>query len=183
MGLFKKLIDSVKQKKSVAQQIEQKKQSDQVIDQNRFDLGLKKSSNNLKNSIDELAKKYRYVDDDLIEAIEETLLLYDIGTAATQKILDAIVDEIKFQNVKDVNLIKQIIIDKIFVYYIQDTQVNTDIVLRENSNNVILVTGVNGVGKTTSIAKLAYKFKKENKKVLIVAADTFRAAAVEQLEV
>ncbi|EGZ30839.1 signal recognition particle-docking protein FtsY [Malacoplasma iowae 695] len=99
------------------------------------------------------------------------------------KIVDAIRDEINFQNVKDPKLIKEIIVDKIFTYYIQDTNVNTFLNVKNDRTNVILVTGVNGVGKTTSIAKIANKFKKEKKKILLVAGDTFRAGAVEQLNV
>lgn len=88
-----------------------------------------------------------------------------------------------YQKVNDPDLIKSIIIDKIFIYYIQDTEINTAINLKENQTNVVLVVGVNGVGKTTSIAKITKKFIDENKKVLLVAGDTFRAGAVEQLKV
>ena len=88
-----------------------------------------------------------------------------------------------YQKVNDPELIKSIIIDKIFIYYIQDTEINTEINLKQNQTNVVLVVGVNGVGKTTSIAKITKKFINENKKVLLVAGDTFRAGAVEQLKV
>jgi fused signal recognition particle receptor len=183
MGLFSKFKDLINRKKKVASQIESLNEAKVQVDQSKFDQGLKKSTSLLQQSIDEIAKKYRRLDDDLIQAIEEALISFDIGVKPAQKILDAIVEEIKFQNVTDPNLIKQIIVDKIFVYYIQDTVVDTDLKLLPLQPNVILVSGVNGVGKTTSIAKLAYLLKNQNHKVCLVAADTFRAGAIEQLSI
>lgn len=181
MVFFSKLKDLISRKKKVSKKIEEKNQDNILISQKKFDDGLKKSSSILEEKINEIAKRYRRLDDDLVETIEETLLSFDIGTSATRKILEAIVDEIKYQKVEDPNLIKQIIIDKLFVYYIQDTSVDTSINLVPNKMNVILVTGVNGVGKTTSIAKIAHQLKTKGYKVCLVAGDTFRAGAVEQL--
>jgi fused signal recognition particle receptor len=183
MGLFNKFKELLSRKKNVSEQIAKVNQEKVEIEQKKFDQGLKKSSSVLNESINRIAAKYRRLDDELIEKIEETLLLFDIGTSATQKIVTAIVDEIKYQNVTNPDLIKQIIVDKLFIYYIQDTDVNSDINLEPNKINVILVTGVNGVGKTTSIAKLANKYKNEGCKVCLVAADTFRAGAIAQLEI
>jgi fused signal recognition particle receptor len=183
MGLFSKFKDLLSRKKKVSQQIAQVNQEEVKIEQKKFDDGLKKSSTILNEAINKITTKYRRLDDELVENIEETLLFLDIGTSATQKILDAIVNEIKYQNVTDPNLIKQIIIDKLFVYYIQDTDINSDIKLLPNKMNVILVTGVNGVGKTTSIAKLAQRYKSAGHKVCLVAADTFRAGAIAQLDI
>jgi fused signal recognition particle receptor len=181
MGFFSKFKDLISRKKKVSQQIEEKNQEKVFIDQKKFDDGLKKSSSILEEKISEIASRYRRLDDDLIESIEETLLGFDIGTSATKKILDAIVEEIKYQQVENPELIKQIIIDKLLVYYIQDTSIETSINLVKDKTNVILVTGVNGVGKTTSIAKMAHQFKNKGYKVCLVAGDTFRAGAVEQL--
>ncbi|MDE6476669.1 MAG: signal recognition particle receptor subunit alpha [Mycoplasmoidaceae bacterium] len=185
MGFFKKLKEalSFKKKKKVSTQIKKKQEVDSLIEQKKFDDGLKKSSNFLQDSLNEIAKNYVRVDEQLIEKIESFLLQFDIGYASVSKILDSIVEEIKFQNVNDSKLIKEIIVDKLFVYYIQDTDIDNEISLKQNTTNVILVTGVNGVGKTTSIAKLANKFKKDGLKVGLVAGDTFRAGAVEQLSV
>ena len=179
-----KSLFSRKKKDKISQQIEEKVEEKTLVDkQEKFDKGLKKSASGLDQSIDEIAKNFRRVDDQLIEQIEEAILLYDIGPAATQKILDAIIDEIKFQRVEDPKLIKEIIMDKLFVYYIQNTDVDTTINIKKGQLNVVLVTGANGVGKTTSIAKLAHKYKKEGYKVSLVAGDTFRASAVEQLKI
>lgn len=191
MGFLKKLIDKIKGKKTLSEKIEEKNIENKAevyvkqesVSQKKFDDGLKKSSSNLSQAIAEISKKYKEVDENLYESVEELLISYDVGVTATMKIVDAIRDEVNFQNVKDPKLIKEIIVDKIFTYYIQDTNVNTFLNVKNDRTNVILVTGVNGVGKTTSIAKIANKFKKDNKKILLVAGDTFRAGAVEQLNV
>jgi fused signal recognition particle receptor len=183
MGLFSKLKNLITRKKDVAKLIKNKNEKQTLIEQKKFDSGLHKSSSALNHSIDNLAKKYRRLDDELIESIEEMLLMYDIGPMSTEKILNAIIEEIKYQNVTDPELIKQIIIDKLFVYYIQDADVHTNIELTKDKMNVILVSGVNGVGKTTSIAKLSNKYKKEGYDVCLIAADTFRAGAIEQLDI
>lgn len=194
-GFVKKLINKIKGKKensieNLSEKIEEKIVENQtqvyqqeVAKQVKFDEGLKKSSSTLSKAIAEISKKFIKVDESLFEEIEELLISYDVGVVATTKILEAIREEINFQNVKDPNLIREIIVDKIFTYYIQDTDVNTFLDIKNNRTNIILVTGVNGVGKTTSIAKIANKFVKENKKVLLVAGDTFRAGAVEQLRI
>lgn len=191
MGFWKKLVDKIKGKKTLSEKIEEKNienKSDVYIkqtteSQKKFDDGLKKSSSNLSKVINEISKKYKKIDESLYENIEEILITYDVGITATTKILEAIREEVNFQNVKDPKLIREIIVDKLFTYYIQDTNTNTFFNLEENRTNVILVTGVNGVGKTTSIAKIAYKLKKDKKKILLVAGDTFRAGAIEQLNV
>lgn len=191
MGFLKKIIDKIKGKKTLSEKIEEKNIENKAevyvkqesVSQKKFDDGLKKSSSNLSQAIAEISKKYKEVDESLYESVEELLISYDVGVTATMKIVDAIRDEVNFQNVKDPKLIKEIIVDKIFTYYIQDTNVNTFLNVKNDRTNVILVTGVNGVGKTTSIAKIANKFKKDNKKILLVAGDTFRAGAVEQLNV
>jgi fused signal recognition particle receptor len=183
MGFFGKIKELFSKKKKVDRQVKAKNEKNIHIEQKKFDEGLKKSSNSLKNSINELAKKYRKVDQKMIDEIEEILLMYDIGFHSTKKILNAIVEEIKIQNINDGELIKQIIIDKLFVYYIQDTDIDIELKLKEKTTNVILVSGVNGVGKTTSIAKLAHFLKKQKMSVCLIAADTFRAGAVKQLEI
>jgi len=183
MGFFSKLKQLFSRKKKISQQISEKNEQQSIISQEKFDKGLKKSSSLLNDSINELAKKYHKVDQNLIDAIEESLISFDISIHSVQKIMDSIVDEIKFQKVDDVELVKQIIIDKLFVYYIQDSTTDTDIKLKPNTTNVILVSGVNGVGKTTSIAKMANFFINQGKTVSLIAGDTYRAGAIEQLNI
>jgi fused signal recognition particle receptor len=183
MAFFNKIKELFSKKKKVSEQIKHKNEEKILIDeQKKFDDGLKKASSNLNSSVNHIAKKFIKVDQELIDDIEESLISFDIGTSATKKILNSIVEEIKLQNVQDGELIKQIIMDKLFVYYIQDTDINNEITINPNQTNVILVSGVNGVGKTTSIAKLANFFINQKYSVCLIAADTFRAGAVAQLE-
>ncbi len=186
-GFFRRLWNKITGKKDTVEQIQQKNEENRILkqdtNQEKFDAGLKKTSSALESGINELVKKYKKIDDDLYDSLEELLISYDIGSVATYKILDAIKEEVVYQNVTDVNLIKEIFLDKMFIYYINNSIIDTDINLKNDRTNVVLVVGVNGVGKTTTIAKITNKFVKENKKVLLVAADTFRAGAVEQLKV
>lgn len=184
MGLFKNLINRIREKKAekAANKIKATTQIAQV-DQKTFDQGLKKSGGVLKSALNDLIKQHRKVDESMLESIEEMLIGFDVGTGATTKIMQAIEDEIKYQNVDNPELVKQIIIDKIFVYYIQDTIIENGLNLKVGDTNVILVSGVNGVGKTTSIAKIAHYLLDKGMKVCLVAGDTFRAGAVEQLAI
>ncbi len=182
MGFFSKIKEKLF-KKTVTSQIKKKRIENEKIVQEKFDNGLKKSSSLLNESIRNIGKKYVVLNEEIIESIEEALLSFDIGPSSTAKILNSIVEEIKYQNVKDPKLIEEIILDKLFTYYIQNTEVYSELNISKNKLNVILVSGVNGVGKTTSIAKLAYKYKNEGYNVGLIAADTFRAGAVEQLSI
>lgn len=186
MGLFnfKEFREKIKEKKKQAQiksQVEQNRIFKTGDNQAKFDDGLRNSSKGLSLLIEKAINQYNVVDEQLFDTLEEQLIGYDVGYLATRKIIDAIKEEIRFQNVKDPQVIKQIVLDKLLVYYIQDTSINTDINLASDRTNVVIVVGVNGVGKTTSIAKIANHFVKQHKKVLLIAGDTFRAGAVEQL--
>lgn len=190
MGFFKNIINKIKEKRNLSKKIqdESKKGKEKfydvkAVEQKQFDKGLRKSSGILKDAINDMAKQYRKIDESLFERLEEILILFDIGMTATRKILDAIKEEVKLQRLENIELIKEIIIDKIFLYYIQDSNLDVSLNIQPNRVNVFLISGVNGVGKTTTIAKLAHRFKKENKKVLLIAGDTFRAGAIEQLTV
>jgi len=184
MGWIKNLIGKIRAKKAekAANKI---KATTQIAETNQttFDKGLKKSNGAFANAIDELVKANTKVDQDLLDSIEEMLIGFDVGTGATYKIVQAIEDEIKYQNVSDPKLIKQIIVDKIFVYYIQDSIIDNGLNLKQGETNVILISGVNGVGKTTTIAKIAKLLQNKNMSVCLVAGDTFRAGAVEQLDI
>lgn len=188
MGFFKKIFSKFTNKNDdTVEKISQKNEENRIFkasdNQRKFDEGLRKSSNTLSDAIVDLFSKHKSIDLDFYESLEELLIMYDVGYVATTKIVKAIEEEVNYRQVKDPNLIKQILIDKIFTYYIQDTDINTNINLYSNKTNVVLVVGVNGVGKTTSIAKITKYFVDQNKKVLLVAGDTFRAGAVEQLKI
>ena len=187
MGIFsfkdlKNKINEKRKQKDIKEKVEENRIFKQEDNAKKFDEGLKKSSKGLSKIIDDIVNQCTTIDDNLFENLEEQLISYDVGFQATEKIINAIKEEVKFQNITDVKSISSIIFDKLLVYYIQDTDIDVDINLLNDRSNVVLVVGVNGVGKTTSIAKIAYKFINENKKVLLVAGDTFRAGAVEQLD-
>ncbi|QZX49280.1 signal recognition particle-docking protein FtsY [Mycoplasma sp. E35C] len=185
MSFIKKLFSKFKKKPDVVEEISKKNQEHSLFESNqeKFDDGLKKSSNSFSDIINQLSTKYVTLNDEFYDDLFDSFIQLDIGYTATKKIVDAIMEEIKYQKVIDPTLIKQIIVDKLFIYYIQDSEVNIDLNYQQGRQNVFLVVGVNGVGKTTSIAKLANYYKKLDKKVLLVAADTFRAGAVEQLNI
>lgn len=139
---------------------------------------LLKTRDNISNKIDQVLANYRTVDEELFEEIEETLISADIGVETTLKIVGQLRDKVKLNNIQDPSKIKNVLADILKENIINDKIDNN---LNVDDKTIILVVGVNGVGKTTTIGKLAMKFKKNGKKVLMVAADTFRAAAIEQL--
>lgn len=188
MGFFKKIFSKFNKKSTdnTVEKISEINASRRVFqdtNQTKFDEGLRKSSTGLNLAIKELIKKHNKLDDTFFENLEDMLIMYDVGYSAAMKIMDAVRDEVSYRNVEKKELIKEILLDKMLTYYIQDTDLNTNINLELGKTNVLLVIGVNGVGKTTSIAKIANYFSKANKKVLLVAGDTFRAGAIEQLKV
>lgn len=184
MGIFKKLFTKIKNLKNNKSNDANLllKNNEQKNSEVNFDQGLKKTNNFFVNSLNKIIYKNVIINDELFHNIEETLLSMDVGNYAANKIITAIKNEVKYQNIDNPNLIKQIIIDKLFVYYIQDTVVQTNLNLKKDETNVILFFGVNGVGKTTTIAKIANYLQKNNLKICLVAGDTFRAGAVEQLD-
>lgn len=185
MGFFSNLFSKLKAKKDLAEKIHEKNELNRVFNQNQdqYDKGLRLSANSFSDALNNLSKRYVSLNDEYFNDLFELFISLDIGYSSSEKIINAIKDEVRYQNINNTNLIKQIIIDKLFVYYIQDTSFNINLNYAENRTNVFLMIGVNGVGKTTTIAKIANKFKLLNKKVLFVAGDTFRAGAVEQLKI
>ena len=141
--------------------------------------GLTKTKTSINDKINNVFKNFRKVDEDLLEELEEALIMSDVGMETSIKIIKNLRDKIKTEKIEDAELVKQILRDQMKEIL---ESVNSELIL-ETVPSVILVVGVNGVGKTTSIGKIANNLKKDGKKVVIAAADTFRAAAVEQLEV
>ena len=139
--------------------------------------GLNKTRNNIVHGIDSVFSGFSAIDDEFYEELEEILIMGDIGVNATSNILDRLKQQVKEQHIKEPSACKQLLIDSIK----EQMQVGETAYDFEKKQSVILVIGVNGVGKTTSVGKLAGMLKEEGRKVLIAAADTFRAAAGEQL--
>lgn len=150
----------------------------------KYVAGLDKSSHSFSSKINELAARYREIDDDYFEELENVLIMSDVGVNMVMKIVDEIKKEVRLLNIKDPKEINEIIIDKMFVIYANDSYMTTKINYAKEGLTVILMVGVNGAGKTTTIAKLANKImKEEGKTVMVAAGDTFRAGAIDQLAV
>ena len=140
--------------------------------------GLRKTKNSMMGKIEGLLKKFSKIDEELFEELEETLILCDIGVNTSVKICDELRDRVKRENVKDPEMIRDMLKDVIADMLGEDQPLDMS-----TTPSVILVIGVNGVGKTTTIGKLSYSLHQQGKKVIVAAADTFRAAAIDQLEV
>lgn len=144
----------------------------------RLKQGLTKTRNNIVHGMDSVFKGYSHIDEDFYEELEEVLIMGDIGVNATGEIMERLRKQVKEQRIKEPHECRELLIENIK----EQMKVRETAYEFENTQSVILVIGVNGVGKTTSVGKLAGKLKDNGKRVLIAAADTFRAAAVEQLE-
>ncbi|MBE6903342.1 MAG: signal recognition particle-docking protein FtsY [Ruminococcaceae bacterium] len=141
--------------------------------------GLTKTKDGMSNSLNGLFANFRTVDEDFLEELMEILITSDVGYEVSEKIIDELRSAAKLEKIKDTEELKQQLVE-ILTSLMDDEKIQLDI---SKKPAVILVIGVNGVGKTTSIAKLANHFKSQGKKVILGAGDTFRAAAIEQLEI
>ena len=157
---------------------------EEVTVQEKYDKGLAKTRKTFKERMNELFANFRSVDEDFFEEVEETLIGADVGFETSMKIADELRREVKLRNVKKPAAVQNLIIEKLVDLYEAEGvgEVNA-LNLQPNGLTVMLFVGVNGVGKTTSIGKLAYEYKQAGKKVLLAAADTFRAGAIDQLVV
>lgn len=145
----------------------------------RLKQGLQKTRDQLANQIDEVLAPLRKVDSEMMEELEEILITSDLGVQTTMTVMDTLEERIRVKNIQDSQDVKDELVD-IIIGLLREKDLDHSLALE--SPTVILVVGVNGVGKTTSIGKMAHRFKNEGKNVLMVAADTFRAAAIEQLQ-
>lgn len=150
----------------------------------KYKKGMEKTRQSFSSKINDLISRYRTVDEDFFEELEEVLITADVGVVTVMDLIDILKAEVKRQNIKETNEVKDVISEKLVeIYYGDDGEEIAKLNMQENDLTVILVVGVNGVGKTTSIGKLAHKLKQEGKHVVLAAGDTFRAGAIEQLEV
>lgn len=148
----------------------------------KYDEALTKTRKEFSTKISDLSKKYKNIDEDYFEELEDILIMADIGINTVMKFVDKLKLRAKEENIKDTDTLKEVIVDEMLIMYVDNKVLNTKINYSEEGPTVILFVGVNGVGKTTSIGKIASKMKEEGKKVILVAGDTFRAGATEQLE-
>lgn len=167
-GFFQKISDSILGKSAKTNE--------------KYEAGLDKSRKNFTDHINDLAARYREIDEDYFEELENALIMADVGVNMVMNIVDEIRKEVRVQNITDPKLINDLIVDKMFVIYANQGFMSTKLNVENEGLNIILMVGVNGVGKTTTISKLANQFKKDGKKVMLAAGDTFRAGAINQLD-
>ncbi len=168
MGLFDKIKNAfIKDKSS------------EVV---KYDKGLEKSRKEFTTRLSNLSKKYKNIDEDYFEELEDILIMADIGVNTVMSFVDRLRDRVKSEKIDSPETLKEIIIDELFIMYVGNNIIDSKIHFSSDGPTVILFVGVNGVGKTTTIGKIAKKLKKDGKKVMLVAGDTFRAGAIEQIE-
>lgn len=149
----------------------------------KFRAGLEKSRENFQAQLNNLLARYRKVDEEFFEALEEMLITADVGFNTVMQLVEELREEAQRRNITETEDLREVIVEKIVEIYHQDDD-NSEVMNIENEGlNVILMVGVNGVGKTTTIGKLAHRYQAEGKKVMLAAGDTFRAGAIEQLKV
>ncbi|MCA0174337.1 signal recognition particle-docking protein FtsY [Bacillus sp. RAR_GA_16] len=168
MSFFKKLKDKFTT------------QTDEVT--GKFKDGLEKTRTSFSTKMNNLVKNYRKVDEEFFEELEELLISADVGVATVMDLIDVLKDEARTRNIKDTKELQSVISEKL-AELLHKSDEDGSLNIQEEGLSVFLFVGVNGVGKTTTIGKLAHKFKQEGKKVVLAAGDTFRAGAIEQLDV
>ena len=175
MGLFSKLKDKFVKKEE--KEIKEEHDSLEV-----YDKGLTKSRNTFSSRLLDLTKHHSKVDEEYFEELEEILINADIGVNTVMNFMEKLRKRVKEEKITDPSLLKEIIVDELFIIYVSGEVLSTNLNRHETNPTVYLFVGVNGVGKTTTIAKLASKEKEKNRKVLLIAGDTFRAGATNQLK-
>ena len=148
----------------------------------KYEEGLTKTRNDFVNKLNFLGIKYTKIDDTLFDELEEILIMSDIGVTTAINLTEKLKKRVKDEKIENFDYLKEIIVDELLLIYVNGEILSSKINFGENGKTVVLFVGVNGVGKTTSIAKLAKKMKDNGKTVMLIAADTFRAGAVEQLK-
>ena len=157
------------------------KTEEQKKDIETYDKGLEKTRKEFSSKLSLLSKKHKKVSEEYFEELEEILIMADIGVDTVMKFVDQLRKRVKRENIVDTEDLKEIIVDEMFIIYVNNDVIVNKINFSETGPTVLLFVGVNGVGKTTTIGKIAYNLHNEGKKVLLIAGDTFRAGAVDQL--
>ena len=184
--------ESEEVKKEVQEQLKKKKEkkikvTKELIEEKetieKYDKGLEKSRKEFVSNLSLLGIKYNKVSDEYFDELEQLLIMADIGVNTVFDFIERLKKRVKQENIVDTKYLNEVIVDELFIIYVNGENLSDKINIQEEGPTVILMVGVNGVGKTTTIAKLAYKYKNQGKKVMMIAGDTFRAGAVEQLKI
>ena len=168
----------VKKEKKVEKKKEEPKNNNVKV----YEKGLTKSRQGFVSKLAELTNRYKKVTDEYFDELEEILIMADIGVNTVMEFIDRLRDRVRDEKLDDPEMLKEIIVDELFIIYVNDSVLTSKLTFNENGPTAILFVGVNGVGKTTTIGKIGYQLKNDGKKVLLVAADTFRAGATAQLK-
>ena len=164
--------------------LKEKFSKNKTQDSDNYVKGMEKSRENFANKMDKIAKKSKKVNEEYFNELEEILIEADVGVNLTMRVIEEVASESLKNKITDAEEINELVIDKLFSGYMaKGEEIPCDVRFREEGPTVLLVAGVNGVGKTTTIAKLAYRYINQGKKVMLCAADTFRAGAIEQLSI
>ena len=147
-----------------------------------YEKGLTKTRENFVSKLISLTNRHSKVSEEYFDELEEILIMADIGIDTVMSFMDRLRKRVRKENIEDLEYLKEVIVDELFIIYVSDEIIVNKINYAEKGPTVILFVGVNGVGKTTTIAKIAAKLHDENKKVMMIAGDTFRAGATKQLE-
>ncbi len=175
MGLFNK-IKTILNKETVTEE-KDKEESIKI-----YETGLKKSRDGFVSRLASLTKKYKNINEEYFNDLEEILIMADIGVSTVEEFIERLKKRVKHENIESPEVLKEIIVDELFIIYVNGDVLSSKINYSEDKPTIILFVGVNGVGKTTTIGKLAKQLRGEGKKVLLIGADTFRAGAIEQLK-
>ena len=175
MSFFSKLKDKFIKKEE--KEVKEEKESLEV-----YDKGLTKSRNTFSSRLLDLTNRYSKVNEEYFEELEEILIMADIGVNTVMNFMEKLRKRVKEEKITDPEFLKEVIVDELFIIYVSGEVLSTNLKRNETNPTVYLFVGVNGVGKTTTIAKLASKEKEKNRKVLLIAGDTFRAGATKQLK-
>ena len=175
MSFFSKLKDKFIKKEE--KEVKEEKESLEV-----YDKGLTKSRNTFSSRLLDLTNRYSKVNEEYFEELEEILIMADIGVNTVMNFMDKLRKRVKEEKITDPEFLKEVIVDELFIIYVSGEVLSTNLKRSDSNPTVYLFVGVNGVGKTTTIAKLASKEKEKNRKVLLIAGDTFRAGATKQLK-
>ena len=181
MGLFKFLKEKFTKKSEEKKPVEVKNSEEESLE--KYNTGLEKSRKNFSNKLEELAKRYKAANQEYFEELEEILIEADAGVSFTINIIENLLEYTKENNITDPKEINEMLVDRMFLNYLKEGEDIKNELTFDHKPVILLMTGVNGVGKTTTIAKLAKRYINQGKKVMLVAADTFRAGAKEQLTI
>ena len=194
MGLFNKIKSIFSKKEEIVENLDEEILQSETLDEEevseevveaiettKYVDGLSKSRDNFVNKLSILGIKYTKISDDFYDELEEILITADVGVNTVMDFVERLKKRVKDEDITDFEYLKEVIVDELFTIYVDGDILSSKLNIKNDEMSVVLFVGVNGVGKTTSIAKIAHRLKKDGKKVMLIAGDTFRAGAVNQL--